>query len=371
MRTPTLWLAVVAAVLPVTPAFSAEQLVFFGTYTGPKSKGIYVSRFDNASGKLTAPELAAEIQRPSWVTLHPNGRFLYAVSELGNDSSISAFSIDSASGKLTLLNKVPSGGSAACHLAITKGATHIFVANYGNGTVAGFRLLKDGTLGDRTAFVQHEGSSADQRRQRGPHAHAVVLSADGKHLFVPDLGTDEYAAYRVGSDGSLTAVKPFAKVKPGSGPRHFAIHPNGKLAYGLNEMGSSVTGFKYDGKAGLQEIATVSTIPEDFKGENNNAEIEIDRAGKFVYASNRGHDSVAIFAIDRGKGTLSSVDRTSTQGKTPRSFKIDPTGKFLLAANQNTDNVVVFSRDAQSGKLTPTGQVVEVGSPVCIEFSRK
>lgn len=370
MRSSILLLLVTGA-CAVSSALATEYFVYFGTYTGPKSKGIYLSTFDDSTGKLTPPELASEIQRPSWVTLHPSGRFLYAVSELGDDSSITAYSIDRASGKLTSLNKVLSGGSSACHLAINKGASLIFVANYGNGTVAAFRLGKDGTLGERTAYVQHKGSSVNQRRQRGPHAHAVVLSADNNYLFVPDLGTDEYVSYSVGKDGSLTPVTPYVRVKEGSGPRHFAFHPTGKLAYGLNEMGSSVTAFNYDGKGVLREIETVSTLPADFKEESNSAEIDIDKAGRFVYASNRGHDSIAVFAIDRAKGSLTPVDRVSTQGKIPRNFRIDPSGKYLLAANQNSDNVVVFSRDAQSGKFQPTGDVVTVGAPVCIEFLRK
>ncbi len=349
-------------------AFGADHLVYFGTYTGAKSKGIYVSHFDTGTGNLTAPKLAAEVARPSWVTAHPSGRFLYAVSELGNDSTITGYSIDRASGNLTKLNSVLSGGSAACHLAINKPASLIYVANYGNGTVAAFRLSKDGTLGERTALIQHQGSSVNQRRQRGPHAHAVVLAPDGKFLMVPDLGTDQYIVYNAGADGSLTPFETGSpKVKPGSGPRHFAFHPNGKLGYGLNEMGSSVTGFNYDGKGALREIETISTLPVGFQEESNSAEIEVDTAGRFLYASNRGHDSITVFAIDRGKGTLTEVQRIPTQGKTPRNFKIDPSGKFLLAANQNSDNVVVFSRDVTSGRLTG-GQVLEVFSPVSIEF---
>jgi 6-phosphogluconolactonase len=350
---------------------AADYLTYFGTYTGPKSKGIYVSRFDSATGKLSAPELAADIAQPSWVTIHPNGRFLYAVSELGKDSAVTGFSIDRATGKLTMINKVPSGGTVACHLAINKPGTLIYVANYGNGSVAGFRLSKDGSIGERVALVQHEGAGVNPGRQKGPHAHAVVLSADDKFLFVPDLGTDKYVSYRVARDGGLSpADPPFTKVKGGSGPRHFTFAPREKFAFGLNEMGSSVTSFTYNGKGGLHETGTFSTLPSDFKGQNDSAEIEVDAGGRFVYASNRGHDSIAVFAIDAGSGALTDVQRVSTQGKTPRSFKIDPSGKFLLAANQDSDNVVVFSRDAKSGKLTPAAQTLTVPSSVCIQFLR-
>ncbi len=364
------FLAAAALISALNPASAADYLVYFGTYTGPKSKGIYVSRFDPAKGKLTNPELAGEVVRPSWVTVHPNGRFLYAVSELGNDGPITAFSVDADTGKLTMLNKVSTGGTGVCHLAINKAATFIFAANYNSGSVSAFRLLKDGKLGERTAFVQHAGASVNQRRQRGPHAHAVVLSPDERFLFVPDLGTDHYVVYAVGADGSLAPRQPVS-VKPGSGPRHFALHPSGKFAYGLNEMGSSVTTFSYDGKGALRELQTLPTLPADFKDENNCAEIEVDATGRFLYASNRGHDSITAFFIDGHKGTLTEVDRVSTHGKIPRSFKLDPTGRFLLAANQNSDNIVVFSRDPRSGKLKPTGQVEEVGSPVCIEFGPK
>jgi 6-phosphogluconolactonase len=369
MRTPALLLLALSSAL--NQSIAADYLTYFGTYTGPKSKGIYVSRFESGTGKLSAPELAAEIAQPSWVTIHPNGRFLYAVSELEKDSAITGFSIDRKTGKLTILNKVPSAGTVACHLAINKAGTLIYVANYGNGSVAGFRLAKDGTLGERVALIQHEGSGANPRRQKGPHAHAVVLSADNKFLFVPDLGTDQYFSYRAGADGSLSpADPPFAKVKGGSGPRHFAFAPHEKFAFGLNEMGSSVTAFTYNGKGGLHEVATFSTLPAGFHGQNDSAEIQVDASGNNVYASNRGHDSIAVFGIDPASGKLTELQRVPTHGKTPRSFSLDPTGKFLLAANQDSDSVVIFSRDPKSGKLTPSGQTLSVPSPVCIQFLR-
>jgi 6-phosphogluconolactonase len=372
MKSLAQWFAAVLAVIPsVVPVSAAEYFVYFGTYTGPKSKGVYVSRFDSATGKLTAPELAGEVAQPSWVTLHPSGRFLYAVSELGNDSIVTSFSIDKATGKLAELNKVSTGGRTGCHLAIDKPARTIFVAHYGDGSTAAHRLLPNGTVGEQTALVKHQGSGADQRRQRGPHAHAVVLSKDDKYLVVPDLGTDKYMVYRVAAGGKLEAAQPaFTQVKGGLGPRHFAFHPGGKFGYGLNEMGSSVTAFSF-ANGELKELQTISTLPADYRAENNDAEIEVDDGGRFVYASNRGHDSIAVFSVDKAKGTLSEVQRESTGGKTPRNFKLDPTGQFLLAANQNTDNVVVFRRDPKSGRLTATGQTVTVGSPVCIQFLRK
>jgi 6-phosphogluconolactonase len=357
------------------PQSGSKYLVYFGTYTGPKSKGIYAYRFDPAAGKLDPVGLAAEIVRPSWVTVHPNHKFLYAVSELGNNGkeqgSISSFAIDAATGELKFLNKVSSGGGGACHLAIDKTGKTLYVANYGSGSVAAFPLGADGTLGERSGFSQHEGSSVNPRRQKGPHAHAVVLSADNRFLFVPDLGTDKVMSYRIDpAEGSLTANDPpFVQVKAGSGPRHFTFAPNGKFAYLINEMGSRVTAFSYNpSKGSLEEIQTTSTLPQDFRGENNSAEIEIDRRGRFLYATNRGDDSIAVFAVAPKTGKLTEVERVPTQGKTPRNIKLDPTGKYLFAANQDSNNVVIFKVDNSTGRLTPTGQVLDVGSPVCVQF---
>src|SRR5436190_128911 len=282
-------LATLFLALSFTAAASAKPyFVYYGLYTGPKAKGVMVSRFDTETGKLEPPKLAGEVVNPSWVTVHPNGKFLYAVSEVGNDArsegAISSFAIDTKTGDLKFLHKVGSGGGGSCHLAIDKAGKAIYVANYGAGSVAAFELAPDGTIGRRQALLQHSGSSTDPKRQRGPHAHAVVLSKDSRYLFVPDLGLDQYLGYRVGGAAGLEANQPpFVKVKPGSGPRHFAFHPSGKFAYGLNEMGSSVTAFGYNPAEGsLKEIETLSTLPEDFRGEDNSAEIEVDAAGKFV-----------------------------------------------------------------------------------------
>lgn len=355
-------------------AAGGKYLVYIGTYTGPKSKGIYAYRFDATAGKLDSIGLAGEMARPSFVALHPNQRFLYAISELGNDGrengSITAFAIDRKSGALTKLNTVSSGGGGACHLVVDKTGKSLVVANYGTGSVAAFTVSLDGRLAGPTSFIQHSGSSVD-RRQRGPHAHAVVLSADNRFVFVPDLGLDQIRIYRLdAATAHLTPNDPaFVAVKPGSGPRHFAFNPNGRFAYSLHEMGSIVTAFAYDTASGkLTQLQTISTLPADFKGENNSAEIEVDAKGRFLYASNRGHDSITVFAIDPKNGALTVVEHVPTQGQIPRNFKIDPTGRYLFAANQNTNNIVIFKIDAQTGRLTPTGQVLEVQSPVCVQF---
>ena len=374
MRKAHLAIPGIAAMLWLTPwteGAAKRYLVYAGTYTGPQSKGIYSFRFDPDSGKLDPVGLAAELNRPSFLTLHPNQKYLYAVSELGN-STVSGFEINPKSGMLTLLNTVPTKGGSACHLVVDQTGKSLVVANYGNGSSAvAFRIGPDGRLSETTSQVQHSGSGPDTSRQKGPHAHAVVLSEDNRYVFVPDLGLDKVFTYRLDPAGAtLTAHDPpFATVPPGSGPRHFTFHPNGKFAYALNEMKSSVTAFSYDKKKGqLTIIQTYANLPQDFTGVSNAAEIEIDAGGKFLYASNRGPDSITIYKIDSGKGTLTVVDRVPTQGKTPRNFKIDPTGKFLLAANQDSHSIVVFKRDPGTGRLTPTGQTVNVGSPVSLQF---
>ena len=351
-----------------------SYFVYVGTYTGADSKGIYAYRFDPGSGSLDSIGLAGEVVNPSFLTIHPNHKYLYAVSELGNDGKthglVTAFSIDAKTGGLTKLNTVSTIGGGACHLVVDQTGKSLLVANYGTGSVAAFPVHEDGSLGESTALMQHEGSSANPRRQRGPHAHGVYLSADNRFVFVPDLGLDKVMVYRL--DAAHATLKandpPFAQVEPGSGPRHFAFQPGGKHAYLINEMGSRVTAFDYDAARGaLKEIQTISTLPKDFSGTDNSAEIEVDAKGRYLYASNRGHDSIAIFAIAKN-GTLTPVDYVSTQGKIPRNFKIDPTGGYLLAANQNTNNIVLFRVDRKSGGLTATGKSVEVHAPVCIQF---
>lgn len=348
-----------------------EYRVYFGTYTrSGKSKGIYLSRFNSSTGVLSAPELAGEVGNPSFLTIHPNRLRLYAVTE-GVEGTVNAFSIDPTTGKLTAINQVMSRGSSPCYVVVDNAGTHALIVNYGTGSVAAFPLNTDGRLGEASAFIKHEGSSVDPKRQAGSHAHSINLSADNRFAIAADLGTDKVVVYKYDTVKGTLAPNdpPFVKVKPGSGPRHFAFHPKGKLAYVINEMGSAVTAFSWDAKRGvLKELQTISTLPADFKGENNCAEVQVHKSGKFVYGSNRGHDSIAVFKVDPGKGTLTMVEQASTQGKTPRNFRVDPTGAYMLAANMNSDSVVVFKVDQKTGKLTPTGQKIEVASPVCIKF---
>jgi len=359
----------------VVPA-GESMLVYVGTYTGAKSKGIYVCRLDEATGKLSSPELAAETKSPSFLAIHPNGRFLYAVGEMSNfggtqSGAVSAFSLEPASGKLTLLNQQASGGAGPCHLAVDHEGRSVLVANYGSGSVAALPIQRDGSLGAASAMIQHEGSSVNPQRQAGPHAHFITTDASNHYVLACDLGLDKVLMYRLdAAKGSLVANDSASvSVKAGSGPRHLAFSPDGHFAYVINEMSSTLSAFAYDsGRGVLKELQTVSTLPSGFKGDNSCAEVQVHAAGKFVYASNRGHDSIAIFAIHPTTGKLTLVEHQPTKGRTPRHFGIDPTGTWLLAENQGSDNIVVFRVDSRSGRLQPTGQVVEVGAPVCVAF---
>jgi len=351
-------------------------LVCVGTYTGPQSQGIYAYRFDSRTGRLTLLGLAAETANPSFLTVDPSGRFLYAVNEVGafagqKSGAVSAFAIDRETGKLTFLNQVSSRGSGPCHVSLDRTAKHVLVANYGGGSVAVFPVLADGGLGEATAFVRHRGHSMDPDRQEGAHAHAIETSPDNRFVLAADLGLDRLLVYHFdAARGTLAANDPpAAQVSPGAGPRHFAFASNGKFIYVINEMGSSVTVFSYNAARGaLQELQTISTLPADFHGQNDDAEVAVHPSGRFLYASNRGHDSIAVFAIDAQKGTLSPIEHVPTEGKTPRNFAIDPTGLHLIAANQNSNSLVVFRIDPQTGRLKGTGQVIEVPSPVCVTF---
>ena len=359
---------------------ASSYLVYVGTYTAGTSKGIYNYHFDPKTGQLAPIGVAAEVVNPSFLATDPQHRFLYAVTEMGQahgpdayktNGSISSFSIDRKTGALTFLNKIDSGGGGPCHLVVDKTGKMLFVANYGSGSVASFAIKPDGSIGERTGFDQHTGSSVDPARQKGPHAHAVVLSPDNRFLFVPDLGTDQIKIYRVdAAKGTFTPNDPpFATVKAGYGPRHFTFGRGAKFAYAVCEMGSSVAVFSYDPEKGsLTPVQTISNLPSDFKGVNNSAEIEVDRSGRFLYASNRGNDSITVFAIDPVKGTLTNVQVVPTQGNMPRNFAIDPSGKYLIAANQKSNNMVVFSIDPKDGQLKPAGQTLDISSPVDILF---
>lgn len=354
-------------------------LVYVGTYTGPNSKGIYAYRFDESTGKLTPVGLAAETQSPSFLALNPKHPVVYAVNELDEfqgqkGGAVSAFAIDAKTGKLKLLNQQSSRGSGPCHVSVDHTGRMVAVANYSSGSMAAYPVRRDGGLGASSAFFQDSGSGTNPRRQEGPHAHSANFSPDNRFLFLADLGLDKVFSYHVDAGkAKLTPNDPaFVEIKGGSGPRHMAFRPDGHFAYVASEMASTVTAFSYDADRGeLKTIQTISMLPADFHGESTAAEIEASGNGRFVYASNRGNDSIAVFSSDPSSGRLSLVDVTPTGGKEPRNFTLDPTGRWLLAANQNSNTITIFHVDQATGRLKATGGSVDVASPVCVLFVQK
>ena len=357
---------------------AGELFFYVGTYTtsaNSHSEGIYFCRLDPSSGLRTITVVRGVVN-PSFLTIDRNRKFLYAVNEVktfaGKPSgAVSSFSIDQRNGALQFLNQQPSAGSGPCHLTIDGSGKFVLVANYDGGSVA-VLPLRSGSLGAPVDMVQHSGSSVNPERQKGPHAHGVVIDRNNLFVFVPDLGLDQIVVYRFDSRSGKLSPHRVANVEPGAGPRHFAFHGNGRWGYVINELNSSITAFGYSSALGrLKELQTITTLPKDYSGKNSCAEIEVSPNGRFLYGSNRGHDSIVVFSINQVTGKLALVQHMTSGGKTPRNFTIDPTGSFLLAANQNSDSVVVFRIDQSSGKLSPTGHVVEVPSPVCVVMSDK
>jgi 6-phosphogluconolactonase len=362
------------------------MLVFIGTYTDPilfgtgqvlqgKGEGIYVFRLDESSGALEAVGKTTGVTNPSYLAFSPSRRFLYAVNELktyeGRPSgTVSAFAVDGRTGKLAFLNRQLTHGTDPCHVLVDDDGAHVFVANFASGSVCVLPVGEDGSLGEACDFVQHVGSSIDPSRQKGPHAHSVTLDPANQFTFVPDLGLDRLMVYRFDRRrGMLEAhASPWIKMKPGAGPRHVSFHPGGRFAYLVNELDSTVAVLSYDAAAGaFGWLQTVPTLPEGFAGASTCADIQVSPSGSHVYASNRGHDSIAIFRTDQRSGRLTVVGHEPTQGGIPRSFGIDPSGRFLLAANQDSDTVVSFRIEAD-GQLNPAGHVAKVPTPVCVKF---
>ena len=356
--------------IAITAAQASDYFVYFGTYTATNSKGIHAYRFDPSTAKLTSLGVVAEAPNPSFLAIRPDHRFLYAVnwkasgSQPGN--TVSAFSIDKRTGKLTFLNKVSSHGEMPTHLTIDARGETLLVANYGSGTVASFPILSDGRLGEAVTVDQHSGPQVTAH-DSGPHAHAVLFSQDQRLAYAADLGLDRVYTYRFDpARHSLSpGDPPYTSTPPGSGPRHLALDPKGRFLFVNNETSSSVTVFL---RSGLKQIQTISTLPAGFQGTNSTAEIQIDRKGRFLYVSNRGHDSIAVFSVNSSTGEFAPVEHVSTEGKTPRNFSLDPTGRYLFAANENSGSVVLFHVDQGSGRLSPAGQVLNVPSPSCVVF---
>jgi 6-phosphogluconolactonase len=361
--------------MPTETAESTTILAYVGSYTRRTIDGIHVYRFDPATGTLDLLGGVAT-DNASFLAIHPNKQFLYAVNEVGQfqgepTGAVSAFRIDPETGMLVLLNQQPSQGTSPAHISIDKDGAFVYVANYSSGTAAVFPVREDGSLGAASGVVRHEGSSTNPQRQQGPHAHSITLDPDNRFVYVADLGLDKVMIYNVHEEPGrmLPNDPPYAEVEGGSGPRHLAFHPSGQFVYLINEMGNTITVFNHDRESGgLELVETQPTLPEEFTGQNTTADIHVHPTGAFVYGSNRGHNSIVVYAVDREDGTLTYVEHTPTGGQTPRNFAIDPTGTYLIAANQDSDNLVIFRIDPDSGKLTATGDQWSVSMPVCVKF---
>ena len=360
----------------MTTASSITRFVFVGTYNQslPPSegmaRGIAVYRIDPTSGELSLSSTSPDVPDPSYLAVHPRQPWLYAVSER-TEGGVSAFAVDPQTGRLAALNQQPSHGASPAHISIDQSGRWVLTANYATGQITVLPIQDGGSLGPATTTVQHEGHSVHPQRQQGPHAHYITADPDNRFVHVADLGLDAIMSYRFDQEaGTLApADQPSVAMQPGAGPRHIAFHPGGSFAYVINELDSTIVACEYDATRGfLSPIQRESTLPPDFCGESTTAAIRISPSGQFVYGSNRGHDSLAIFALDPASGRLSSIGRASTQGQTPRDFNIDPIGTFLFAANQKSNTIVSFRIDQESGWPSPTGHVVEVMSPSCVTF---
>lgn len=374
----------VRAVLESAPtgARTDSTLVYVGTYTGPKSQGIYLFRLQpDRSGVspnivLVPLGLAAATANPSFLALDPKRRLVFAVNEVSQfegkaSGAVSAFAIDRSRGTLTLINQRPSMGTGPCHLVLDRTGKHVLVANYGSGSVAVLPVAADGRLGAASQVVQHSGRSVNPERQQGPHAHCVTIDQANRFVFVCDLGLDKILAYRFdAAHGTLTPHDPpFAPAKPGAGPRHMVFRPDNRFAYVVNELDSTVTALRYDaGAGGLHDVQTVSTLPQHFDGANSGAEVDVHPSGRWLYVSNRGHNSVVLFGIDAQSGTLTYIEEQGTAGFTPRHFGMDPSATYLAVGNQNSSTILVARVDAASGRLKPSGVLAYAPSPVCMKF---
>jgi 6-phosphogluconolactonase len=367
--------------LVVTPLWAASQprdvLVYVGTYTGKGSEGVYVYRLDSSTGALTSVSKTTGVENPSFLAIDPKGRCVYAVREFGGSAgrrggAVVALSRNATTGELTVLNEQLSGGQGPCYVTVDREGRFLLVANYGSGHVAVLPIADDGRLLPATSVVQHEGSSINPARQKEPHAHSVVLDAANRYALAADLGIDKVMVYRFDSEHGklLPNDPPFARCEPGSGPRHIAFHPNGKYVYVIEELSSTIAAFAYDADSGtLKPLRKIGTLPPGFQGTSTCADIHVHPSGRFLYGSNRGHNSIAAFAVDEKTGELRLLGHEPTQGKTPRNFAIDPSGTFLLAANQDSDTIVSFRIRQDTGGLAPTGQVCRVSMPVCLKVT--
>ncbi len=370
-------IAFLFASLTSTALAGNQHLVFLGTYTNGKSpsKGIYRATFNSETGELGGPVLAAAAGSPSFLTLAPSREFLYAVGEVAgeNGKGVSAYRLTLPAGELTPLNRVTAVGEGPCHINTDRAGKMVGIANYGSGSAVSYQIQADGALSEPVSFHQHAGSSVNPRRQAGPHAHSINFSPDNRFAYVCDLGLDQVLIYKVdAATGALTPNEPaFVRTPQGGGPRHLAIHPGGKFVFVNNELSMAVTVFERDVETGaLTERQTVSTLPEgEGPGDGlSTAETVAHPNGRFVYVSNRGHDTISVFACDPDSGKLTLVQNAPAEGQTPRNFNLDPSGRWMLVAHQKSNSVAVLKVDEETGKLSFTGQKHEVGAPVCVRF---
>jgi 6-phosphogluconolactonase len=367
----------------MAPLSPAPIFVFTGAYTGfpphPRGRadGVGVFRMNSETGALTHVCTQPGVDNPTFIAVSSDHRLLYAINAVSEvdgvpGGAVEAFSINQETGALTFLNRESTIGPGPAFVTVDRTGKFVLAANYPGGSIALFPVLDDGRLAQASDFIQHVGSSVDPSRQAAPHAHSINLDPTETFALVADLGLDQIVVYQLDRTNRKLVLNdpPYAQVDPGSGPRHLEFHPNGQFVFVINELSSTVTGFAWDGRRGaLTALQTLSTLPSGWVGETSAADIHVHPSGKFVYGSNRGHDSLAIFAVDALTGRLTYVENTPTGGKTPRNFGIDPTGRFLLAANQDTDTIVTFRIDQVTGKLTPTGDLVSTGTPVCVKIT--
>ncbi len=355
---------------------SADVRFYVGTFTRDGGEGIYHGRLDPRTGALAIDGVTRDVVDPSFLAVAPGGRSLYAVNHVNRlagepGGGVSAFALDRRTGALRLLNRERSHGASPCHLTVDPGGRWVLAANYGGGSAAVLPVRADGSLGPAAHVVQHAGAGPHPVRQRGPHPHSVTVDAAGRFACVADLGTDRVMVYRLDAErGRLTpAARPWAQARPGAGPRHFAFAPDGRRAYVINELDSTLAAFAYDPATGtLREVRAVSTLPAGYDAPNTCADVHVAASGRFVYASNRGHDSIAVFAAGLGLDVLTPVQHVPTGGRTPRNFALDPSGRHLLAANQDSHTITVFAVDPATGQLTATGHAARVPAPVCVRF---
>lgn len=358
---------------------TSSIFLYVGTYThhlphlvSANGKGVYVYKLDLKSGELSYQSEVGGLENPSFVTVSPDGKTLFVTSEIdaAEPNGLSTYAINPADGSLRHLNSVEANGSSPCYVTVDQIGRYALIANYSSGNVGMYPIRPDGSLGEGADFAQHSGTGPNPDRQEGPHAHCIVIDPTNRYAFAADLGADKIFGYRLNlNDGKLIPHNSF-DLAPGSGPRHLVFHPNGRFAFVIQELTSIITALAYEAETGtFTIIETLSTLPADFAGDSTCAEIHVSPDGRFLYGSNRGHDSIVMFRIDQDSGRLTLIGFESTQGKVPRNFAIDPTGAFLLVANQDSDTIVTFKIDPDSGQLHPTDHVAHAPTPVCLKFS--